>query len=59
MRFEWRLARAINNAHPAATDFFQDVIIPEPPVVVAQVDFRQGRVESSAIVCLALVETGP
>ena len=34
------LARAINDAHPAATDFFQDLIIANAPVGIANIDFQ-------------------
>jgi hypothetical protein len=40
------LASAINYAHSAAPDFFQDLIIPDPPIGIADVDFIEHFLES-------------
>jgi hypothetical protein len=47
------LPRAINNAHPATPDFFQNLIITQPPIGVAQVDFTERILERFYIVAVA------
>src|SRR5438094_1848493 len=39
------LARAINDAHPAASDFLQDLIIANPPIGIAHVDVIENLFE--------------
>src|SRR5205814_1744845 len=38
-------ARAINDAHPAASDFLQDLIIANPPIGIAHVDVIENLFE--------------
>jgi hypothetical protein len=49
------LPRAINHAHPATPDLFQDLIIAEPPVSVAYVDFTEHMLERFCSVTLAVL----
>src|SRR6266404_3122948 len=39
------LACAINHAHAATPDFFQDLIITNPPIGVANIDFIENRLQ--------------
>ena len=39
------LARAIDHAHAAASDFFQDLIIADAPIGVANIDFVEDHLE--------------
>ena len=46
------LARAINDAHPPASDFFQNLIITDAPIGIAHVDFAEQPLESALIFAL-------
>ena len=35
------LASAVDYAHPAPADFLKDFVVPEAPVLVRQIDFRE------------------
>src|SRR5205807_7981971 len=53
------LARAIDNTHAAASDFFQDLVIPEPPFLVGNIDPGEQALERFSCAIGALViETG-
>jgi hypothetical protein len=40
------LARAINDAHTASSDFLQDLIIADAPISIAHVDFVEHLLQS-------------
>jgi len=40
-----RVARAINDSHAAATDFFQNTVVAQLPIAVRNIDRREERVE--------------
>ena len=48
------LARAINHAHSAASDFLQNFVIADPPVRVPYFVFGEDRLERFAR-CLAII----
>src|SRR6202008_1647554 len=39
--FRMTLARAIDDAHSTAPDFFQDLIVANPPIGIAHVDYME------------------
>src|SRR5438046_9048137 len=49
------LPRAINHAHPAAPDLFQNLIIAQPPVGVAHVDFTKYILQRFSVLALAVL----
>ena len=49
------LPRAINHAHPATADLFQNLIIAQPPVGVAYVNFTEHILERLGVAALAVL----
>jgi len=49
------LPRAINHAHPATPDLFQNLIIAQPPVSVAHVNFTEHMLKRLCVVALAVL----
>src|SRR5438270_1472426 len=47
------LSRPVNDAHPATPDFFQNLVITEPPIDVAHVDFIEDALERLVILSLS------
>src|SRR2546423_10790077 len=52
------LACAINHAHSAAADLFEDLVVAEPPVLVGQMQFGEKLGECLGIVYVGTVEAG-
>src|SRR6267143_3259419 len=46
------LPRSIDNPHPATPDFFQNLVITEPPIGVAHLDFIEDALERFVILSL-------
>jgi hypothetical protein len=47
------LTRAINDAHAAAPDFFQDLIIPNAPIGIANIDLIENRLQRLGVFSFA------
>ena len=55
MRLRVTLPRAINHAHPATPDLFQDLIIAQSPISVPDVNFAEDILERLCLVVFAVL----
>ena len=46
------LSRPINNAHPAASDFFENLIIAQPPIGVVHINFAQQVIQRLSVLAI-------
>src|SRR5207237_2067580 len=51
------LTRAINHAHAAATDLFEDLVIAEPPVLVRQINLGENVGEAFGFALVGRIES--